>query len=377
MIQLMIVFAVAIMAVNFQAMIVAKNRDKWCSHSISMRQTQRQTQWIGDYRGARIVECIHNCEWNSHGSPFFFKIQLWCIIMANPQKENGYIAFANDLWDAIVRIRIPGEARQCFDFIARKTYGWNKPVDSISLSQFVEGTGIIKSHVCRVIKQLKEMNMITITQKGNSITIYGIQKDFEKWKPLPKKVTLPKKVMAVTQKGNDSVKPNSHGNDAICGVLTENDKKNNVTQKGTHKTTRYKPTSTKPSSMKKKSKEYSLQVKFLVDQYFKTLNEKQQQRFEKKRDEFHDHCDKLMRLDKFTEEEIRKAVNWARNDWFWCGNFLSFSKLRKKNKDGVPYIEVFLEKAKKQRDQKQNQIPPGNPRKMTKEEMREYYKVKK
>jgi len=54
------------------------------------------------------------------------------------------------------------------------------------------------------------MNIITITKKGNSqVLTYSIQKDYDKWKVLPKKVTvtqkgnrvLPKKAHTVTQKG--------------------------------------------------------------------------------------------------------------------------------------------------------------------------------
>ena len=61
--------------------------------------------------------------------------------MTTPQLENGYIKIATELYDALCGIRIPGEARQVFDVILRKTYGWNKKKDAIALSQFVEATG--------------------------------------------------------------------------------------------------------------------------------------------------------------------------------------------------------------------------------------------
>lgn len=91
--------------------------------------------------------------------------------MANPQIENGYTRIANEIMDALAKIRIPGQARQVLDFILRKTYGWNKKTDMISLSQFVEGTGLSKVAVCKGINKLLGMNIIT------------------------KKVMLPKKVM--------------------------------------------------------------------------------------------------------------------------------------------------------------------------------------
>lgn len=123
--------------------------------------------------------------------------------MANPQCENGYIRFATELWKAICGIRIPGEARQVFDVIAQKTYGYNKKEDAISLSQFVVATGLKKSDICQEIKRLKNMNLIT--QKANDIAnVYSINKDFQVWKPLPKKLMFPKKLISVSQKANES-----------------------------------------------------------------------------------------------------------------------------------------------------------------------------
>ena len=124
--------------------------------------------------------------------------------MANPQCENGYTRIANELLEAIAKIRIPGEARQIFDTILRKTYGFGKKEDSISLSQFVLSTSLLKNHICDSLLKLKKMNLIT--EKGNEyIKMYSINKDFQSWKPLPKKVTLPKKVIPITEKGNESL----------------------------------------------------------------------------------------------------------------------------------------------------------------------------
>ena len=53
--------------------------------------------------------------------------------------------------------------------------------------------------------------------------------------------------------------------------------------------------------------------------------------------------DKLLKT--YSKDEILKATLWARNDDFWKTNFCSPLKLEKKNKEGVTYIDVFLEKA--------------------------------
>jgi hypothetical protein len=52
--------------------------------------------------------------------------------------------------------------------------------------------------------------------------------------------------------------------------------------------------------------------------------------------------DKLIRINKYTIEDIQKAILNARNEEFWGKNFLSPVKLRDKDKNGVLYIDRFL-----------------------------------
>lgn len=123
-----------------------------------------------------------------------------------PQCEDGYTKLANELLDALCAVRIPGEPMQVFLTILRKTYGFGKKTDRIALSQFTESTGIAKTHVSRAVDKLVSMNMI-VTKKGNANNItYEINKHYSTWQALPKKVTLPKKVIKVTKEGNDVTK---------------------------------------------------------------------------------------------------------------------------------------------------------------------------
>jgi len=118
------------------------------------------------------------------------------------QKENGinedkknenFFMMPNEFYEALARIRIPGEARQVLDVIIRKTLGWNKKQDAISLSQFRKKTGLIDKNVIRARKKMLKMNIIATPQKDtNNILIYRLQMDYTKWKPLPKKITKAK-----------------------------------------------------------------------------------------------------------------------------------------------------------------------------------------
>jgi len=61
--------------------------------------------------------------------------------------------------------------------------------------------------------------------------------------------------------------------------------------------------------------------------------------------------DNLIRIDKYTIEQIKQAILNARSEPFWDKNFLTPLKLRDKDKDGVLYIDKFLAiKSKKQEE---------------------------
>ena len=122
--------------------------------------------------------------------------------MINPQKKDKYTPIANEIMEALAKIRISGKAMQILWFILRKTYGWHKKSDYIALSQFVSGTGLTKSSVCKSVKKLINMNII-IVKKGNyGINNYMLNKNYDKWKPLPKKEIIVKKGNGIAKKGN-------------------------------------------------------------------------------------------------------------------------------------------------------------------------------
>lgn len=151
------------------------------------------------------------------------KWKLGGAVLANPQIEDGnYSRLSNEILEALCRIRIPGEARQVFDFILRKTWGWNKREDRISLSQFTAGTGLKKPIVCRSITKLREMNLIIINNDNGNLSFYRINKDFESWIPLSKKKTLSKKIMSVVNSDNKPLSKMIHTKDNTDTITKDN-----------------------------------------------------------------------------------------------------------------------------------------------------------
>src|SRR3972149_3387052 len=118
--------------------------------------------------------------------------------------------------DALVSHRLSGQEYQVTLYVIRKTYGFNKVCDYISMGQIADATGINRPKVALLLKNLKEKNIIGVTQKDNTVTqkdntllncLY-FSKDYESWKVLPKKITvtqkdntlLPKKITEVLPK---------------------------------------------------------------------------------------------------------------------------------------------------------------------------------
>lgn len=71
-----------------------------------------------------------------------------------------------------------------------------------------------------------------------------------------------------------------------------------------------------------------------------------------------EEIEKLNRIDNIPFTWIEKIVEYARNDDFWQTNFLSILKLRKKDKQGMKYVQVFYErmKAEKEKVAKKNEV---------------------
>lgn len=110
--------------------------------------------------------------------------------MANPQSENGHIDIANEIAEALMKVNLSAYESRVLWFIFRKTYGWNKKQDWISLSQFSECTGLDRRLVHRAIKNLSSKQMIVINKDDSYHITYGFQKDYEKWQVSSKKMTV-------------------------------------------------------------------------------------------------------------------------------------------------------------------------------------------
>ena len=110
--------------------------------------------------------------------------------MANPQPDI-FLKWSKELAKAKLKIRIPGVANQVFESIVFLTYGANPSCCYAQIEQkkICELTGLSTVAVSKSMKQLSEMNLVTKDGNYRPPTI-GINKDYDSWIELPKKVTL-------------------------------------------------------------------------------------------------------------------------------------------------------------------------------------------
>lgn len=138
--------------------------------------------------------------------------------MANPQIDDGkYLKISNEIVDAFCRLKLSPNETQIIWTVLRKTYGWNKKEDNISLTQFQEITGLSRASVCRAIKSLVAKQLLEVVTKQLPANRYRLQKNWEEWSGSrysdtsryfeTRVVAIPRpKVVAIPRHTKDSIK---------------------------------------------------------------------------------------------------------------------------------------------------------------------------
>lgn len=124
--------------------------------------------------------------------------------MANPQVENGFIQIAsgkeqNDVLMALIKQRLNGTQYQIMLLVIRKTWGFKKNEDWISLTQFERYLSKSRPSITNEIKRLVKNNLLVKKSKPGINALYGINKDFSQWKSLVKKTLLGKKTYTTSK----------------------------------------------------------------------------------------------------------------------------------------------------------------------------------
>ncbi len=103
--------------------------------------------------------------------------------MANPQKENGYTAIANEIFKQICKLKLNGTQHRLIMAIWRATYGFKKKEHELSLSYLAT---YINSHcnvIGRELKNLQKMQIIKIVDNPikNHSRLLSFNKNYDEW----------------------------------------------------------------------------------------------------------------------------------------------------------------------------------------------------
>lgn len=85
---------------------------------------------------------------------------------------------SNSLVDELMA-DMTGVELKCYLFVVRKTKGWNKDRDAISLSQFIKFTGAGKTAVIDALRKLVELGLLTKKTGSRNTSVFSINM-FEK-----------------------------------------------------------------------------------------------------------------------------------------------------------------------------------------------------
>ena len=84
--------------------------------------------------------------------------------MVSPQVENGFTRIANEIIEALWKVNLSPYETRVLWFLLRKTYGWKKKTDWITLSQFSKNIGLDRRLIHRTLKSLFSKKIITLLQ---------------------------------------------------------------------------------------------------------------------------------------------------------------------------------------------------------------------
>ena len=106
-----------------------------------------------------------------------------------PQLEDGYTRISNELLEAIIRHPFSRREFAIILAVIRKTYGFRKKFDDMTLTQLADATGIDLAHIHRTVRDLEAQNVL-LKQQGKYGYLIGLSKNYRKWKRLPNQQPL-------------------------------------------------------------------------------------------------------------------------------------------------------------------------------------------
>lgn len=85
--------------------------------------------------------------------------------MASTDKDTGFTRFPNNLFDAVLAQRLTVTQERALLYIVRKTYGFGKIEDIISIKRMAEETGFTRRAMVGAVHDLEKMGIVKCGSK--------------------------------------------------------------------------------------------------------------------------------------------------------------------------------------------------------------------
>lgn len=134
-----------------------------------------------------------------------------------PQRENGHIDINNENAEQFAKFHFSGNEWQILWVVLRKTWGWQKKEDNISLTQFQKYTNLSRPSVKEAIDKLVGKKVLVV-KKNIYINSYSFNKLYNQW-IVPKSLLVGKSVITSREIGKKLVGKKVHTNTTIQKTL--------------------------------------------------------------------------------------------------------------------------------------------------------------
>lgn len=209
---------------------------------------------------------------------------------------------------------LTGAELKCYLYVLRKTKGWNKEEDAISVSQFMKVTGLSNRKVIDACERLVELGLLEQKIGSNKIKVFSV-KDYKT--SSSEESSLVKKVHSSSEESSLSVVKKVHTQNNNINNTTKN---NNTSSSGKNFQPRTKAKKNVFSDDDLKAAEWIFHLIRKLNPSFK------EPKFESWANDI-----RLMReRDNRTHKDICELFHWANQDRFWSVNILSPATLRAK-----------------------------------------------
>lgn len=96
--------------------------------------------------------------------------------------EDGFTKIANLLLEALAMARLNGVQKGICMFLFRRTYGWNRTADAISLGEFAEACGTSKPYASRQLNDLIKKNIVCrVEYQPGKVPVYSFITSVDRW----------------------------------------------------------------------------------------------------------------------------------------------------------------------------------------------------